>query len=89
MWEGIKQYAQNGFRLFCFGRTALENTGLRQFKSRWGADEQTIDYFKYDLRQDAFLTEESLVKESHHRIFKKMPIPLLKAVGSVAYKYIG
>jgi hypothetical protein len=48
-----------------------------------------IDYFKYDLRQDTFTTEESLVKDSHQRIFRKMPIPLLKAVGSLAYKYIG
>ena len=89
MWEGIQWHARNGYRHFCFGRTSLENTGLRQFKARWGADEQVIDYYKYDLRQDTFLTEESLVKESHHRIFRKMPIPLLKAVGSVAYKYIG
>ena len=89
MWEAIRWFAQNGYRSFCFGRTALDNTGLRQFKSRWGAEEQVIDYFKYDLRQDAFTTEESLVKDSHQRIFRKMPIPLLKAVGSLAYKYIG
>jgi CelD/BcsL family acetyltransferase involved in cellulose biosynthesis len=89
MWEAIKWFAQNGYRSFCFGRTALDNTGLRQFKSRWGAEEQVIDYFKYDLRQDTFTTEESLVKDSHQRIFRKMPIPLLKAVGSLAYKYIG
>jgi hypothetical protein len=89
MWEGIKWYAQNGYRSFCFGRTAMDNTGLRQFKSRWDAVEQVIDYFKYDLRQDVFTTEESLVKNSHQRIFRKMPIPMLKVVGSLAYKYIG
>lgn len=89
MWEAIKWYAQNGYRRFCFGRTAMDNTGLRQFKSRWGADERVIDYFKYDFRQDTFTTEESLVKDSHQRIFRKMPIPVLKVVGSLAYKYIG
>ena len=31
MWEAIKWYANNGYESFCFGRTEMENIGLRQF----------------------------------------------------------
>jgi len=89
MWEGIKWHAQNGYRSLCLGRTALDNTGLRRFKARWSADEQIINYYKYDVRQDSFVTETSLVKDSYRRILSKMPIPLLKVLGSLLYQHVG
>jgi hypothetical protein len=89
MWEAIKLYAQNGYKSLCFGRTALDNIGLRRFKAGWGTDEQVIDYYKYDLQQNAFVTEASLLRNSHRRIFRIMPITLLKMLGSLLYKHIG
>lgn len=89
MWEAIKCYAQKGYHSLCFGRTALDNKGLRRFKTRWGVDEQIINYYKFNLRQNTFVTKTSLLKDSHHRIFRKMPIPLLRVLGSLLYKHIG
>ena len=89
MWEAIKFYAQNGCQSLCFGRTALDNIGLRRFKAGWGTDEQIISYYKYDLQQNVFVTETSLLRNSHRRIFRLMPIPLLKVLGSLLYKHIG
>jgi hypothetical protein len=89
MWESMKWYAQNGYVSLSLGRTALDNTGLRRFKVGWGTQEHIIDYYKYDLRRDAFVTETSLVNNSHRRFFSMMPIPLLKALGSLLYKHVG
>jgi hypothetical protein len=89
MWEAIKLYAQNGYKSLCFGRTALDNIGLRRFKAGWGTDEQVMNYYKYDLQQNAFVTEASLLRNSHRRIFRIMPITLLKMLGSLLYKHIG
>jgi hypothetical protein len=89
MWEAIKWCAQNKYQNLCFGRTALNNTGLRRFKAGWGVDEQIINYYRYDLRQDAFVIETSALKNFHHRIFRIMPIPLLKMLGSLLYRHIG
>jgi hypothetical protein len=89
MWEAIKLCAQNGHQNFCFGRTEPDNTGLRRFKCGWGTEEQIINYYKYDLQQNAFVTETPLVKKFHRRIFGSMPIPLLKIFGSLLYKHIG
>jgi len=89
MWEGIRFYAEAGCDSFCFGRTEMDNDGLCQFKRRWGADEQVIDYFKYDMQRDAFVGESSPMTDVHHRVLKRMPIPLLRMVGSLLYKHMG
>lgn len=89
MWEAIKWNCQNGYKTFCFGRTELENHGLRQFKSGWGAQEHIIKYYKYDLQKDTFVQDKQTVKPIHNKIFSNMPIPLLKAIGTLLYKHMG
>jgi lipid II:glycine glycyltransferase (peptidoglycan interpeptide bridge formation enzyme) len=89
MWEAVKQYVKNGYGSFCFGRTEPENAGLRQFKSGWGAKEYLIYYYKYDLIKGAFVKDSSKVKGLHNKIFKNMPIPLLKITGSLLYRHMG
>ena len=89
MWEAIKWYTKNGYKSFCFGRTEQENKGLMQFKSGWGAKEHLIHYYKYDLIKEAFVRDTSKVKGLHNKIFKNMPIPLLKITGSLLYKHMG
>jgi len=90
MWEAIKWCSMNGCDYFCFGRTETENTGLRQFKNSWGAEEANIKYYKYDVTKSKFLLEDSLrVKDSIKNIFKRMPVPLLRAIGTVLYRHVG
>jgi hypothetical protein len=89
MWEAIRWYAQNGFCELCFGRTEPENVGLLQFKRGWGAKERIIRYYKYDLVEDFFTTDNRTVTPFYNKIFSKMPIPLLNVFGSVFYKHVG
>ena len=87
MWEAIKWYAQNSFRQFSFGRTDLDHKGLLQFKRGWGAKEETISYYRFDLTKDAFIKKSKI--KSSYPFFKKMPIPLLKLTGSLLYRHVG
>jgi hypothetical protein len=89
MWEAIKLFAQEGYQSLCFGRTEPENTGLRKFKTGWGTEEQVVNYYKYDLRKNAFVKESPLLKNSFHRVFGIMPVSLLKILGSLLYKHVG
>jgi hypothetical protein len=89
MWEAIKWYCHNGFDHFCFGRTEPENQGLIQFKSGWGTTEQKISYYLYDFRKEEFISAKSKVTGFHNKIFRNMPLPLLKKLGSVIYKHVG
>jgi CelD/BcsL family acetyltransferase involved in cellulose biosynthesis len=44
LWTGIGWGCDAGFRLFDFGKSDLENLGLRAFKSSWGSTEVPLVY---------------------------------------------
>jgi lipid II:glycine glycyltransferase (peptidoglycan interpeptide bridge formation enzyme) len=89
MWEAIKFYAQNNFQHFCFGRTNPGNKGLLQFKNGWGVEKTVIKYFKYDLKKNEYVKEESLNQANKYRLISHLPFPLLKILGQIFYKHIG
>jgi len=89
MWEGIKKCRERGARRLSFGRTEKENEGLIQYKSGWGTDSYTIPYYKYDLEKRSFVTETSRVTGLHNWLFRSMPIPLSRVLGSLLYRHIG
>lgn len=86
MCEAINWYANRGFETMDFGRTALSNTGLLQFKRGWGTKEQTIDYYRFDIKKNEFV-QNSLVSENYQYIFKYLPTIVLKIIGKAVYKY--
>jgi hypothetical protein len=88
MWEGIKYYASRGFRTLHLGRTSLINEGLRRFKLGWGAREHSIEYFKYDLRKSAFVTDRDGALGWYNRIFAALPLSLSRFLGSVLYRHV-
>lgn len=89
MWTAIKQYALEGYDRFCFGRTEHDNTGLLQFKGGWGAQEQEIRYYRYDLRQNLYLKNSMEAKGGHNALFRRMPLPVLKLAGVLLYRHLG
>ena len=90
MWEAIKWYANNGYENFCFGRTDMENIGLRQFKQGWGTKEYRIKYFRYDLNSDSLIKDNAENMDVMRRVvFSKMPIPILRILGALLYRHFG
>jgi hypothetical protein len=89
MWEAIRLSIQHGCQSFCFGRTEQENNGLRQFKSGWGAKEQTIRYYRYDLGTDAFIRGKPYGDVFYNKFFNAMPISLSRVAGEVLYRHVG
>jgi lipid II:glycine glycyltransferase (peptidoglycan interpeptide bridge formation enzyme) len=89
MWSAIQWYCKNKFKSLNFGRTNPEEEGLIQFKSGWGTKENRISYFMYDCGKEAFVTSSDAVYGFHNRVFRMMPMFVLKGVGSSLYKYVG
>ena len=89
MWEAIRWFANKGFNSLCMGRTELENEGLRQFKNGWGPAESQIQYFKYDLREDAFVRGKKKGEPAYAGLFRAMPMPVLNVIGSLFYRHMG
>src|SRR6185369_12606028 len=88
IWEAIKWYSARGFALLHFGRGSIANEGLRQFKLSFGTEEYKIDYFKYDVRKDAFVTDRDKVFGWFNGVFRLMPIPLSRIIGILLYKHL-
>jgi hypothetical protein len=89
MWEAMRAYAAQGFKSLCFGRTDMNHAGLRQFKTGWGVEEYPIAYYRHDVRQNRFISEQRSLNGFSKTIFGKLPIPVLNVIGSVAYRHMG
>ncbi len=88
MWEAIKWYSAKGFALLHFGRGSVANEGLRQFKLSFGTEEYKIDYFKYDFRKEAFVTDRDKVFGWFNSVFRLMPNPLSRILGVLLYRHL-
>jgi hypothetical protein len=87
MWEAIKWHARNGAKTLHLGRTSIGNEGLRRFKLGWGAGEQKIEYVKYNLRNNRFVTETDEATGWYNRVFNVLPIGLSRLIGAVLYRH--
>ena len=88
MWEAIKWYASKGYGSLHFGRTSIANEGLRRYKLGFGTAEYKIDYFKYDYRKEAFVSERDKVFGWFNGVFRLMPIPVSRIVGRLLYRHL-
>ena len=88
MWEAIKRYAADGFTSLHLGRTSVLNEGLRRYKLGFGAREESIENCRYDFRKHAFTGESHPVKETCSRVFRRLPLPVLRLVGRMLYEHL-
>jgi CelD/BcsL family acetyltransferase involved in cellulose biosynthesis len=87
MWTAIQKGCEGGFARFDMGRTDLENTGLRTFKSRWGARETPLVYTH--LIDRANHAEEGRLMSYMHTVLQKSPTWFCQLTGELLYKHFG
>lgn len=88
MWEAIKWCARHGKKLLDLGRTSVSNEGLRRYKLGWGAEERSIRYFKFDFREDAFVTDKDSASGWHNRVFRMLPVFCSRLIGRAIYRHV-
>jgi CelD/BcsL family acetyltransferase involved in cellulose biosynthesis len=82
-WEAIRTSCEAGRRWFDFGRSDLEDEGLRQFKSWWGSEEIPLVYATVADRAPA-------PKRSGRRlapVIRHSPRWVGRAIGELLYKH--
>jgi hypothetical protein len=89
IWEAIKWYLQNGYKSICFGRTEPGNEGLRRFKAGWGTEEKVEKYYKYSLQKRKFVQDSHEIPRIYQHVFRTMPLPFLRVIGSLLYRHVG
>ena len=90
LWKAIEWSVENGYKMLDFGRTDIENTGLRRFKAGWGSEEYPIRYYKYDVKHKVFVKNrwgrlDAIVTPA----FGMMPIPVSRMIGTMLYRHLG
>ncbi len=75
-----------GFKEFDFGRTDLSNSGLDNFKRRWGGRKSVFTY--YYLWSDKIPAQKTELKSSYilHYIISHTPQKIYHTLGPVIYK---
>lgn len=88
-WELIKKCGRDGFRYLSLGRTDLNNEGLMNFKNGWGGSMSDLYYHRYDFTSGSFVAGQERNLEPYRRLLTKLPVPLLRALGTLAYRHLG
>jgi hypothetical protein len=88
LWKGITELVERGVKILDFGRTDLVNDGLRDFKLSWGTTEETIDYFRYSIERDQWVTGPNRAFTAHYEIFGRLPLMLNRIVGRILYPHL-
>jgi len=84
-WEAIRWAVRQGCPTFDFGRTDLEDTGLREFKSRWGTVERELGYRV--LADGPCRPRQGGLPTSVRSVIRHGPRVLPRALGRVLYRY--
>jgi hypothetical protein len=87
-WEAINFLARQGFEKLHFGRTSLENQGLRRFKLSWGTAEETINYFRFDGTSNECIVAGDRVSGFHNSVIARLPLALNRLMGEVIYPHL-
>lgn len=88
MWEAIRFLAHEGAESLHFGRTSLENDGLRRFKLTWGTEEERIDYLKFDTAAESWVTARDNASGFHGAVFGRLPLALNRLAGALIYPHL-
>lgn len=86
LWEAIKRAKDGGHRIFDFGRTSNDNTGLTRFKERWGTERQRLAYYLVPHTSGATdIRDRKIPKIIMNNTVKHLPAPLCHLMGRLLY----
>ena len=87
-WRSICQGKEAGASTYDMGRTQLDNSGLIDFKDRWGATRSSIGDYTYP-RRNSDVAGDGWKMQVANNIFPRLPDWALKLSGELLYRHIG
>jgi hypothetical protein len=89
LWNSMMRCAREGYRTFSLGRTDIDNEGLISFKNGWGGRTTMLTYHRYDLPTCRFVSSSETEMATCKEVLRKLPVPVLRMLGSMAYRHMG
>ena len=89
-WKMLEFACDNGYKVFDFGRSYL-NEGTYRFKKQWGAEPVPLhwQYISYTKNSNAHITSENRTFRAAGEFWKRLPVGLTKIIGPHLRRYIG
>ncbi len=87
LWTAIRWGCEHGYTLFDMGKTDLDNTGLRAFKSGWGAEEMPLAYSTLSAEPSRSATGKLM--PIMQTIIRHSPPWVCRVTGEFLYRYVG
>ena len=84
-WEAIRWGCETGHHRFDFGRTDLDNEGLRAFKSGWGTTEDPLVYST--IADTPPRGRSGLAQPGLAALIRHSPLWVTRAMGAALYRY--
>lgn len=87
-WHAIHEAVSAGMRRYDFGEVDAANTGLAEFKSKWGATPRPLHRYHYPASREpesGVLRTDGPVRGGVDRCWRRLPLPATAALGAWAY----
>ncbi len=84
--EAIRWACEHGFKSLDFGRTDVDNSGLRAFKASWGTVERDL---AYTYLNDEPPRETAMRDRLMGSVIRRSPYPVSRLIGETLYKHFG
>lgn len=90
IWKSIEDACASGYKKYDFGRTSYDNTGLINFKKRWGAAEVKLYYSNYPADSTTLNGDRNNIKYQMAKMFiQKMPHSIYKKFSDGVFQHLG
>lgn len=84
-WTAIRWACENGYHTLDWGRTDLDDTGLREFKRGWGSTEETLTYSV--IADHPPKPSSASLHKAMHQVIRRSPPWLCRVIGECWYRY--
>jgi CelD/BcsL family acetyltransferase involved in cellulose biosynthesis len=85
LWSAIKWGCEHGYHTFDFGRTDLDDEGLRAFKNGWGTKEYPLVYSVIADRSPRL--SSGRLRKAMAAVIHRSPTWVCRLIGELFYKY--
>lgn len=90
IWKSIEDACLKGYNFYDFGRTSYSNTGLIDFKRRWGTIETKLYYSNYPTKSNSLSeNRESSKYKVASKVIREMPLLIYKQFSDTVFKHFG
>ncbi len=90
LWKSIEDACLNKYKSYDFGRVSYDNTGLINFKKKWGGIEKRLYYSYYPKCSESLIENRDNIKyRVGTKIIRNMPMPIYKTFSNAAFGHFG